>query len=405
MNPTRGLIFACALLLLGAAYVINGALTLGSPTGTTDLTLRLQERAYLLRGVDPYDVSARQLRSGPTPLEAVRIASQGLASEPSIDPSGYPPWGLAAAFLLLPPGTGRAAHLAFVLVDFLALGLILWQAYETGRRWGAWAGLLLAAAAMAMFGNASTMRLGQYGLLLNAFLILSLRFWISQQGGPLGLCLAVAAIKPNYTIFHLILLPVCRQWRALLIVAAVCLLASIVPWALTGVDPVELLAQMMRQSAEVTGLDTSLLRIARQYASYGSSTLGLGLAGLALTLWLGWRHRRGSVLLLFSIAAVSGRIFLYHRQYDNLMLWFPLLALGHVALESRKAEAWWVFALFGATLWSPIPYRAYSPGLIAVLTLVWLAGLAYACRHAGLLLELEESGEGPGRSPGKTSGT
>jgi hypothetical protein len=391
-----GWLATALLILLGLIYVAYGVATLIAPNFEGDLRYRWRERSYLSAGVDPYDVSIQFGGVKPNAAEKARIAEHNLQNEPHIG-AGYPPWGLAASFLFIPPGPQRLAQVVFAAISILALGLIVWQAFALGQHWGTGPGLLMAATIFAMFGNASTLHWGQYGLILNAFLLLSL--WAYAKGHAIGsgLAMALAAIKPNYSALQVAVMVSRQQWVSLLAVAVVCAAASLVPWVLTGVNPIEMIQQMLRQSAYVSDFDGSLLRLARSMMPYPQAVASLGLVGLAAVLLLGWKYRHSSPLVATSVAAVIGRICLYNREYDNVMLMFPLLALGLLALTIRKPWAWIVFAIYGATLWTPIPYGAPPPLLIVALSGVWLAGLAVICWHAELVPPLKPAWDNPVR--------
>jgi hypothetical protein len=383
-GPT-GYLVTAALVLLGLAYVRNGVKTLTAPNYQGDYTTRWRERRYLSLGIDPYDVSVQFKGMQPNTSELARIARHHLENEPAIDPSGYPPWGLAASFLFIPPGSQRMGQFVFCGMCLCALGISAWYAYAAARRWGTGPALLMSASVLAMFGNASTLRLGQFGLLLNALLAISLLQFTRQKQITSGLAMAVASIKPNYSLFQLAVMVFRRQWIAVGVVALICAAACLVPWALTGVNPIEMTEQLVRQSAYVSEADTSLLRPARLIMPYSLAVAGLGMLSFIVTMLLGWRYRKASPLIAASAAAVLGRVCLYHRQYDNVMLMFPLLALGLLALSNRRVWMWIAFAAYGATLWVPIPYLMYRPPVIFVLSLVWVSGLAIICRHANLL--------------------
>jgi hypothetical protein len=382
---STGYLATAALILVGLAYLANGVATLVAPNYRGDLNTRWRERGYLRAGIDPYDVSVQFNGMKPNAAETRRIADHDLQNESAIDSSGYPPWGLAASFLFMPPGPERLAQAVFAAICLASLGLAVCYAFGQGRQWGTGPGLFMAACVFAMFSNAGTLRLGQYGLILNAFLICSLWAFVKRQAALSGLAMAVAAIKPTYSMSQVVVMVFRRQWVSLMLLAAVCAAASVVPWALTGVGPVEMVQQMLGQSAHVSEGDTSLLRLARSVIPYSSAVTILTAACVIGTSSLAWKYRNYSPLVATSAAAVTGRVFLYHRQYDNVMLVFPLLALGLLALAIRKPWAWVVFAVYGATLWAPLPYMAYRPPVIAALCTVWLAGLFMICRHAARL--------------------
>jgi hypothetical protein len=387
-----GWLATALLILLGLAYLGNGVATLVSPNHVGDLHTRWRERGYLWAGVDPYDVSVQFMGMKPNAAERARIAERNLQNEPVIDPSGYPPWGLTASFLFIPPGPERLVDVVFAAICLLALGLTIWYAFALGRHWGTGPGLLMAATVFAMYGNYSTLKMGQYGLILNAFLVFSLWAYAKGQTIGSGLAMAVAAIKPNYSAFQFPLMVIRRQWVSLILVAVVCAAASLVPWVLTGINPIEMIQQMLDQSAYISKLDMGLLRLARLMMPYPQAVMSLGLVGLAATLLLGWKYRNSSPLVATSVAAVMGRVFLYHGAYDNVMLMFPLLTVGLLALTIRKPWAWIVFAIYGATLWMPITFGLLwtsegfflRPPVILALSAAWLAGLLMICWHAEL---------------------
>lgn len=370
------------LVLVGLVYIVNGLSVLLAPGLAGDLGMRWREQTYLRAGIDPYDVSAQFGGLTPSVAETARIAAHGLGQEAPMLPSGYPPWGFTASFLFIPPASLPVTQLTFACICLAGLGLAVWYAYVLGRRWSVASGLLMAAAVFAMFGNASTLRLGQYGLILNAFLLLSL--WLSEKKHRVwsGVTMAIVAIKPNYSLLQVAAIFARGQWLSVAVVAVVCALASIAPWLLTGVNPIEMVLQMLRQSGNVTFGDTGLLGLARLLLPNSLATAALGITGLFATLALSWFYRGSSILVVSSIAAVIGRLCFYHRQYDNVMLMIPLLTLGLLALTIRRGWAWGVFAVYGASLWLPIPLPAYTPPVVALLCCIWIAGCVVICWQA-----------------------
>ena len=373
------------LALLGLVYVINGVVTLLAPGRDSDLGMRWREQGYLISGVDPYDVTVQFGGMKPNDAETARITQHNLQKEPSILPSGYPPWGLAASFMFIPPGALWLAQEVFAAICLLALGLTAWHAYAMGRYWGTGAGLLMAAAVFGMFGNASTLRLGQYGLILNCFLLLSLLASAKGHAIGSGLAMAVAAMKPTFSVLQVAVMVARQQWVSVATLGAVCVAASLIPWALTGVNPIEMTQQMFRQSPYVTQGDTGFVGLARLVMPYPLATIGLGMTSLVITMVAGWKYRDSSTLVTASVAAIMGRLFLYHRQYDNVMLMFPLLTLGLLALTTRKPWTWIVFVVFGLSLWVPIPLTAYSPPMVIALSAIWISGACVICWQARLV--------------------
>ncbi len=372
------------LIFIGIIYLTNGVVTLMSASFRGDLHTRWRERNYLISGVDPYDVSVQYRGFQPTEAELARIGKHKLYNETIIDSSGYPPWGLASLLLLIPFQSFPPAQIFFVLLSLLGLGVSCCYAFFLGKRYGFFAGFLLASSVFAMFGNAGTLRLGQFGLILNALLVFSL-ITETKNNTISGLAIAGAAIKPNYSLLYIIAKIPRQQWACLVFVGTLCALASLIPWALTGVDPIQMIEQMVYQSSHVTQGDVGLLGLLRNFIPYSYAITSLSILGIITTLLLGLKYRNASPLVIFSVVSVLGRLCFYHRQYDNVMLAFPLMALGLLALIVRKRWAWLVFVVFGTSLWIPIPYAAYTPPIVIFLSVVWIVGAATICRNSHLL--------------------
>jgi len=347
-----GWVTAAVLALLGLVYIANGVARLADPSLDSDFGMRWREQRYLMSGVNPYDVSVQFNGMKPSDAEMARIAQHNLQNELATSPSGYPPWGMAASFMFVPPGSLPISRMAFAAICILALGLTARYAYLMGRRWGTGPGLLLAATVFGMFGNASTLRLGQYGLILNFFLLLSLVLSAKGRAIGAGLAMAVAAMKPTFSILQIGVMFARQQWVSIITISVVCGLASLMP--------------------------------------YPVATASLGLTSLVIALAAGWQYRHSSALVAVSVAAIMGRLFMYHRQYDNVMLMFPLLTLGLLALTTRKRWAWIAFIVFGLSLWVPIPLTAYSPPVVVALSALWIAGGCVICWHARLVPPLDQ---------------
>src|SRR5262249_35288815 len=59
-------------------------------------------------------------------------------------------------------------------------------------------------------------------------------------------------------------------------------------------------------------------------------------------------------LTSFAIAAVAGRLWTYHRYYDDMMLVFLVIALGVLALRHQSCRLLWMaFLAVGVSVWTP----------------------------------------------------
>jgi hypothetical protein len=91
---------------------------------------------------------------------------------------------------------------------------------------------------------------------------------------------------------------------------------------------------------------------------------------------------RHSLPLAFAIAAVWGRLWTYHKSYDDVMLAFLLVPLGVLALrEPRSRSALAAFAVMGVLAW--LPGRALALPVVQLAQLaVWPAALFVLLRAA-----------------------
>jgi hypothetical protein len=86
---------------------------------------------------------------------------------------------------------------------------------------------------------------------------------------------------------------------------------------------------------------------------------------------------------------MAGRLWTYHRYYDDTILVFLLAAVGAAAIRGKSRVGAVTFAVLGASLWLPQRLVADDVGLgITIwlpMILVWLAAtgvlLAIAPRH------------------------
>lgn len=306
----------------------------------------------------------------------------------------YPP----ASYALLWPWVGwlplSAARWLWAAASAALLAWLGWLAVRLGAEQGAASGpgeravLALLAAAMyasgAAIGNGQAI-LGVLAALLGALLLL-------QSGASWRHDLAAAALltaslfKPTVTAPLLcVVLAAGRRLRPLALTAA---LYAGLTWLAASFQP-EGLAALLQQ-----WLSRGAVVAAERGVSNLHGLLGrLGLEGallpaslallLALLGWCWWR-RAADLWLLAGVAAIVARLWAYHRWYDDLLLWLPLVALWRLSSAAQDAR-WRVAAggLFGLTLLSTLaPGGHYLLGgalrsaYLGAQVVIWLADLA-----------------------------
>jgi hypothetical protein len=376
---------ACAVLLLvGANWMRLGfkcLIVLNAP-GPSDLHFRWTEQRYLYNGQNPNDIILRAAalfykRPLPECARNDRI-------DPKIGPlhygqGGYPPWAYLtmAAFVL--PTSYQSARNYFALINAVALGVTLVWGYRIGRPYGRAGGVFLAASVMAIYANVVCLDRGQNSILIDALLIGV--YVLLERGRPVlaGLAYGLSAIKPQMVALFAVIFMVKRQWRLLLAATAYVVLASIAIWALAKTGPIEMLQQMYTIALSWIdhGNSSVLHLLVKMGMDQQIATPLVAALGLASTMALVWLWRNAPTLTLFAVAAVIGRLWSYHGNYDDVMLLFLVVALGKIVLSRRSIGPVLAFVAVGLSLWIrlrlhpkdyPMPYQVFQMGS-------WLAGM------------------------------
>jgi phosphate starvation-inducible membrane PsiE len=384
---------SAVLLLLSAIYVGRGLRQLVFQNElAVDLQMRWLEQRYVYNGQNPYDV-----------VELVHAQKFNLplpecTRDNRVDPEigklyhragGYPPWTFLTVAPIVLPTQWHFATTYFAILNVLALAITFVWAYLIGRPHSQAGGVFLGAAAVAVFGNFRSLQVGQYGILVNALLIGV--YWLVQKRRPVagGILFGLATLKPQISVLFGLSFLARRQWRALVAATAYVVLATLFTWVMTKTNPIEMLEQMYALAQrwayhpnpfihEQIGLGcnsfTSVLidlQLAPRVATPLAAITGLLLTGVLMWLW-----QNSSTLTLFAIVATTGRLWSYHRPYDDVMLIFLIVALGKLVITHRSMGTVFAFCLVGLSLWAPFP-KAFPPLPVQIAIISsWLFGLA-----------------------------
>jgi hypothetical protein len=388
------------LLFLSAAWIVMGYNYLLVHPYAVDLEMRWVEQRYVYNGQNPYDVV--ELVSALRDHRPLPECTRDNRVDPGIGPpyhrsGGYPPWAFPTTALFVLPTQFRFTRIYFGVLDALALAITFVWAYHIGRRHSRAGGVFLGAAALAIFGHCVALRVGQYSILVNILLV-GMYVLVERQKPVLaGIAYGMAALKPQISALFALIFLVRRQWKSLAAATAYLVIASLVTWAFTKTDPLEMLTQMQALAHRWTyhpdafnrQLDVKLRGPFPQgYSSFSTllmqwhvdwtiaTSLGavLGLLTAALLLWF-WRN--SSTLSMFAVAATLGRLWSYHLPYDDVMLIFLVAALGERVLTRPSIWSVLALSLVGISLWTPMrgwgtPYPL--PFQIAQIS-SWLFGL------------------------------
>lgn len=345
---------AGGLLLLTLVYQGKGNLDLvaGVDSGSAvDLLNRYREQAFFAAGDNPFDHNT----------------------------GSQPPWGYPTGLLFTWPPV-EYVRPYFAAINALALAALLWWVHRSSgdlpppERW------LLIGAVGAFGGSCTATEVGQISIVVTALLALAL---ITEERGVswlTGLLVAVALIKPTMSGPFAVALLVAGRWRAAATAAAYGVLASALAWQVTGTPPWVMLGQLAKGAGGFSNEGTFGLNHVLQTLGVAPSLRNPIAAALVTVpgLALMWSTRR-SLPMTFAVAALWGRLWTYHKSYDDVMLAFLMVPLGVAALR-RGGVSWAlvVFGLMGVLEWIPGRILAMEPVQIAQLV-VWPCALAALC--------------------------
>ena len=358
---------AIALFALGGAYQVKGNydLVAGSdPTSAIDLRNRDIEHALFVSGKNPFD---------------------------SFDAS-QPPWAYPLGLVLTAP-PWPAVRIYFAIINALALGFLMWWAYREPRNAPSEVRLLLMAAVFAFGGSCTATEVGQVSIVVTALLAAALLCDRARWHYACGLLVALSLIKPTISLPFAVALLVTGRYRAAIAAAAYGAAASAITWAVTGASPYLMLQQMVAGAAKY--VDAGTLGVMDMLAAFGivsAAQVALTPVIIAVPAMVLMTMTRHSLTLAFAVAAVWGRLWTYHKSYDDVMLVFLLIPLGVLAFRERSRTALVAFSTVGVLAW--IPGRVLAVTEIQMLQLLaWPLSLAVLVMSArrGLAVDVQRS--------------
>jgi hypothetical protein len=213
---------------------------------------------------------------------------------------------------------------------------------------------LLAGAVLAFGGSCTATEVGQVSIVVTALLAAALWCDRNQHQYASGVLVALALIKPTISVPFAVALLITGRHKAVVAATTYGAVATAVAWAVTGASPLHMLQQMAASAANYVDAGTvGVMDILAAFGIVSSAQVALtpvivGIPAAALM-----AMSRHSLTLAFAVAAVWGRLWTYHKSYDDVMLVLLLLPLGVVAFSTRSRVALVSFAAIGALAWIP----------------------------------------------------
>jgi hypothetical protein len=399
------LLAAVFLLLLGLSYHVKGhyLLVYGEHrSDAIDLRQKWTEQQYFLQRQNPFDVWIRYGPLTKTRTEPFHHPTRNDTIDPRLglrDPA-HPPFGFVSALPFFWPDW-PAVRLWWSALNLVATLVILAYAFHIGSRYGPEVGFLFAAAVLAIGGAATTLEVGQYGLVVMAFLAGAA--WAGERETTgrqilMGLLIGIALVKITITVPFVAALmvgavAVHRRWIAFATMIVYCLIGSLIAWVVVSTNPLEMLIQLKAMGAYLA--EGGTLGIAHGLASLGFSPDAINLISMTVVmipaLAIMWMLRARPLLELFAIAAVAGRLWTYHRSYDDVMLIFLILAALRILFELgwKNLPALGVAALVIVSVCAPGRVLGIPAFQLAQI-FIWVIGAAWLLIAAPRLLPAGE---------------
>lgn len=353
-----------------------------------DARLRWQECAYVLHGLNPFDV----MHSRAPAIDSIGWLDASLG--------GTVPWAYVLGNLINPGFLPYRAMCVYLLaLDFAAplaasvcMGrFLLRQRYAADRYTAVLASLLVFAPSMwanaVLFGN-------QSGVVC-CCVMLSMCL-LDKNETLAGLLLAVAMCKPQIAFVFLFPLLCRRRWKAIGAASGTVLGAWLLAAILTESSPLSMLSDIMTQGLSYS---TSYYGLFNFLLGFGASTrlvllLDVAAGGAVLAGTAAWLFRRGlddDWLTWYAAAAVVSVLWFYKQNHDYIILALPAIAIFCMRRVPRPAWCSITILLIdviafavpkGCTAVFGLTKDAVTPWAKLAETLAILASLYYVLRAA-----------------------
>lgn len=350
----RSVLLWCGLFAIGSLALIyqakgNYLLVLGpDDSDAVDLFHRTQEQGFFEQGKNPHDYMT----------------------------GSQPPWGYPVGWLLTWP-KWPAVRIYFAVINIVAQAVIaawVWRFSQLARLEKA----CLILSLLAFGGSCTATEVGQISIVVTALLVGALWCDTAGKSSGCGLLVALSLVKPTISLPFVAAILMTRRWIALQVLVVYCAAATTFCWVVTQTTPWHMLRQLAEKAADY--IDHGTIGLVDVLKACGIPPAQITLLTpllVVLPSLLCMLLCRKSLLISFAIAAVGGRLWTYHKSYDDIMLLFLLFPLGWLACRRRSiSPALILFLLIGILAWLPGRWLALRE--VQLLQLVaWPFALGY----------------------------
>ena len=387
LTPIRfgiAVLFLVATVYHGRGYYL---LTVHETTPEHDLNMRWREQQSIICGATVHLKGQRITREQQEAL----VPKYGFRVESNPSRGGYPPWSFLPGYVFygLPWPLTR---IWFALLNLtLTAGIVVWLRRASRfqfERPTVSASLLPIAAILAVSGFTRTLSMGQYGIICVASLVGALV--LAEAPGKradigAGVLLGLALSKPSLAIPFLIPFLFRRRWLTLCTCAMYLIIATLVIWWTSGVDPVTMFGKI--GDAVYYSAGQGQEPVAKAVTSGVDPVWAIRVTAIAVMgmfSWLVYRSPKLAWIELFAGASVASRLWTYHRSYDDVILVFLLAVLVMKAMRSPDRITVGCFLTTGLSLWIPAHIEIVLPGIYVVQMSIWVTALVVIFRYAPL---------------------
>jgi hypothetical protein len=371
LSKENKIIFGIGIVLstISIIYLTKGFyyLLIDQTIGAKDLHSRWQEQQYIYRGLYPYLV-----RKG-SPLIDNELGP--------VVSGGYPPWSFFTGFLTFPPISWGLTRLYHALINIVSLLIIAIFSYKIGRNYGQVKSWFTVITCLSMASYATTLADGQYGIIVITLLILM--YWSIEKKHDIiaGLMLGLALVKPNISATFFLILLIYRLPKGIIICCAYLLISVLSISKLVNHSPIYLFKDNIMTIKHFVLKGYSGVNLVNYIGIEPlPATIILATISLIFLAIIMYKFRDLSMLSLFALASVVGRLFTYHLSYDNVMLIFLLLALLDIVLSKPKFYNTLMLALVLLSLLIPAQITNLTSVKIAQAA-IWIIGAIYILHY------------------------
>jgi hypothetical protein len=351
-----------------------------------DYRLRWVEQQYFYQGTNPNDVSLHALNheDPEISLQARKALDERLGPPPTL---GYPPWAHLIQIPLIPRGTSyHTSRIVFAAANLAALALsavLLWSAATrcglTPRE-----SFFTVASCLSLASITTTLGNGQYGIIVNAMILLAIHQLDRRRHFGAAVALSLALLKPTSSGPFFFLLSRKSRLLAAITCTSIIGLFSLAFWIVTEVHPLRALLQMVTYTTPSMGAAAPWNQTLLSWSiALGTpvlpATLAFGLGGLALSLIVGFHYQAKPWFVQAAAFGVIGRLWTKHFAYDNVLIMFLLFGLAVMFFKYRSFGnlAW--FSAVGLSLW--LPTSLFNNPITALTQLtIWGAATVFLAR-------------------------